>query len=145
MDEKLLILHIDDEIGTLKLWDMMLQRYGYDGTLHTNSARDGLAIAFEQRPHMILLDTMIPDLDGFEICKRLRADERTRSAVILFVSIYMFGERVQRAAECGADASYSMPLLPADVRALMATWAPIALERRHAESPIIGGNPTNTQ
>jgi len=38
-----------------------------------------------------------------------------------------------------------MPLRPDEVRALMTTWTPIALERRHAESPIIGGNPSKPQ
>jgi CheY-like chemotaxis protein len=143
-DEKLCILHIDDEFGTLKMFNLMLQRFGYE-TVMAQEPRKGLALAFELRPHIILLDNMMPGLDGYELCRQLRADERTRSAVIIFMSASLYDERLKMAFESGADDGYALPQHPTSIRDAVSKWVPIALDRRHAEMPTIGGNPAPSQ
>ena len=73
MAEKILI--VDDDLETLRLIGMMLQKQGYQVV----SAKDGteaIALAFSEHPDMIVLDIMMPDPDGYQVAKHLRADSR---------------------------------------------------------------------
>ncbi len=74
MSEKILI--VDDDVDTLRLVGLMLQRQGYQITAATNGEQ-GLAKAFEERPDVILLDVMMPDMDGYEVTRRLRKNPVT--------------------------------------------------------------------
>ena len=76
MPEKVLI--IDDDIDTLRLVGLMLQHQGYEITA-ASSGEQGVAKAESERPDVILLDVMMPDMDGYEVARRLRKDPRTRS------------------------------------------------------------------
>ncbi|MBI5713206.1 MAG: response regulator, partial [Chloroflexi bacterium] len=71
MAEKILI--IDDDLDTLKLVGLILQRQGYQ-IVAANSGSQGLAKAAAERPNLILLDVMMPDMEGYEVTRRLRAD-----------------------------------------------------------------------
>jgi PleD family two-component response regulator len=79
------ILIVDDEIFNLKLLTQYLAQQGYQVR---PAERPQLAIdsALAQPPALILLDVRMPEMDGFEVCKRLKQDERTRDIPIIFVS-----------------------------------------------------------
>src|SRR3972149_1769357 len=64
MAEKILI--IDDDLDTLRLVGLMLQKQGYLISAASNGSQ-GLAKAFDERPDLILLDVMMPDMDGYEV------------------------------------------------------------------------------
>ncbi|HBG27500.1 MAG: hypothetical protein A2Y10_02905 [Planctomycetes bacterium GWF2_41_51] len=79
------ILVIDDSQANLILLRAHLNSMGLVALMADN-ALDGITIAVEQRPDVILLDVMMPQIDGFEACRRLKADVRTSSIPIIFVS-----------------------------------------------------------
>lgn len=79
------ILVIDDSQPNLILLKAHLNSMGLVAMLADN-AIDGITIAVEQKPDIILLDVMMPDVDGFEACRRLKSDIRTSSIPIIFVS-----------------------------------------------------------
>ncbi|MBN1787047.1 MAG: diguanylate cyclase [Sedimentisphaerales bacterium] len=79
------VLVIDDSQTNLILLKAHLNSMGLVAILTENPA-EGMQIATEQRPDIILLDVMMPDIDGFEICRRLKADVRTSSIPVIFVS-----------------------------------------------------------
>ncbi len=79
------VLVIDDSQPNLVLLKAHLTSMGLVALLADNW-RDGMAIAAEQRPDVILLDVMMPEVDGFETCRRLKADVRTSSIPVIFVS-----------------------------------------------------------
>ena len=79
------VLVIDDSQPNLILLKAHLSSMGLTAILADN-ARDGIAIAAEQKPDIILLDVMMPEMDGFETCRILKADIRTSSIPIIFVS-----------------------------------------------------------
>ena len=69
MSEKILI--IDDEETTVQLIGMLLERRGFE-VIKAYNADDGLRKAYRSQPDLVLLDIMMPDMDGWEVCKRLR-------------------------------------------------------------------------
>src|SRR3989338_9057400 len=69
MPDKIIV--IDDDENTLWLVSTLLQQHGYD-VLQSASANEGLKLAREQQPQLILLDVMMPEMDGWEVCRRLR-------------------------------------------------------------------------
>ena len=80
------ILIIDDVPQHLQVLVEALQRAGYRIQVATNG-RDGLAIAASAPPpNLILLDVAMPELDGFEVCRRLKSDDRTKTIPVLFIS-----------------------------------------------------------
>ncbi|MFB3766139.1 MAG: response regulator [Methanotrichaceae archaeon] len=79
------ILIVDDTLPNLKLLSQMLTERGYQVRAALNGAR-ALAAIQSAPPDLILLDVMMPEMDGYELCRRLKADERTFSIPVLFIS-----------------------------------------------------------
>lgn len=112
MAEKILI--VDDDIDSLKLIGLMLQRQGYEVTAASNGTQ-AIARATAERPDLIILDVMMPDLDGYEICRRLRANPTTQPIpIIMFTAKTLIDDKVQ-GFEAGADDYLAKPTHPAEL------------------------------
>jgi CheY-like chemotaxis protein/MinD-like ATPase involved in chromosome partitioning or flagellar assembly len=114
MAEKILI--IDDDLDTLRLVGLMLQRQGYEISAASNGSQ-GLAKALEERPDLILLDVMMPDMDGYEVTRRLR-----KNPVTVAIPIMMFTAKTQlddkvTGFEVGADDYLTKPTHPTELQA----------------------------
>ena len=125
MSEKVLI--VDDDVDTLRLVGLMLQRQGYQITAATNGEQ-GLEKAFEERPDVILLDVMMPDMDGYEVTRRLRKNPVTATTpILLFTAKTQLDDKVA-GFEAGADDYLTKPTHPAElqahIRALLARVQP---------------------
>ncbi|MGZ6315741.1 MAG: response regulator [Anaerolineales bacterium] len=125
MSEKVLI--VDDDVDTLRLVGLMLQRQGYQITAATNGEQ-GLEKAFEERPDVILLDVMMPDMDGYEVTRRLRKNPVTAATpILLFTAKTQLDDKVA-GFEAGADDYLTKPTHPAElqahIRALLARVQP---------------------
>src|SRR5262245_59691413 len=79
------ILIIEDELGLTEVLSYNLEREGYEEVV-AHDGQEGLRKAQMQLPDMILLDLMLPKVDGLEICRELRACERTRHVPILMLT-----------------------------------------------------------
>ncbi len=114
MSERILI--IDDDIDTLKLVGLMLERQGYEIAVAGNGAQ-GLAKAAAVRPDLILLDVMMPDLDGYEVTRRLRSDPTlAHIPIIMFTAKSMVDDKVM-GFEAGVDDYLTKPTHPAELTA----------------------------
>jgi CheY-like chemotaxis protein/MinD-like ATPase involved in chromosome partitioning or flagellar assembly len=125
MSEKILI--IDDDVDTLRLVGLMLQRQGYQIIAATNGEQ-GLEKAFEERPDVILLDIMMPDMDGYEVTRRLRKNPVSQTTpILLFTAKTQLDDKVA-GFEAGADDYLTKPTHPAElqahIRALLARTHP---------------------
>jgi len=125
MTEKILI--IDDDVDTLRLVGLMLQRQGYQIVAASNGSQ-GLAKAFEERPDLILLDVMMPDMDGYEVTRRLRKNPTTATVpILMFTAKTQLDDKVT-GFEVGADDYLTKPTHPtelqAHVKALLSRAAP---------------------
>ena len=112
MSQKILI--IDDDIDTLKLVGIMLERKGFDIQAAT-TGKKGLRAAKDELPDLILLDVMIPDLDGYQIARELRASPETESIpIIMFTAKSQVDDKVE-GLEAGADAYITKPARPREL------------------------------
>lgn len=121
------ILIVDDDADTLRLVGLMLQRQGYQISAAANGSQ-GLAKAFEERPNLILLDVMMPDMDGYEVTRRLRANPATASIpILMFTAKTQLDDKVT-GFEVGADDYLTKPTHPTElqshVKSLLARSAP---------------------
>lgn len=93
------ILIVDDDPRNLKLLDAMLHASGYD-TMSAASGREALDIAARALPALVLLDVMMPEMNGFDVAQKLKADARTRD-----ISIIMAGQsHYETGANCKTEA-----------------------------------------
>ena len=108
MAEKRKILLVDDEPDLLQLVSLRLQAagYGVEVAYDGQQALDQVKLA---RPDLIILDLMLPKLDGYKVCRLLKFDERTKSIPILIFTARAQVEDVTLATECGADAYLTKP------------------------------------
>jgi DNA-binding response OmpR family regulator len=110
------VLVIDDEPELVKLLDYNLTKAGYL-VLSAKDGENGLAMARKHSPDAIILDVMMPGLDGWEVCKRLRTDPSTSALPILMLTAKAEeGDRVL-GLELGADDYVTKPF---GVRELLA-------------------------
>ena len=112
MAEKILV--VDDDIDSLKLIGLMLQRQGYE-VVAANAGGQAISKAVAERPDLIILDVMMPDLDGYEVCKRLRSDPGTQTIpIIMFTAKTLVDDKVA-GFEAGADDYLTKPTHPAEL------------------------------
>ena len=118
------VLVVDDEEDILDLLKYNLKQEGFETTL----ARDGveaLEAARHQPPDLIILDIMMPEMDGIEVCRRLRADAHLRTIPILMLTARTEEEEQVKGLDEGADIylskPVSVPVLVSQTKALLRT------------------------
>ncbi len=107
-DSKPRVLIVDDEPDLLSVLHFGLEVEGFD-VLEASDGEQGLNIAREQTPDLIVLDLMLPRMDGYKVCRALKFDERYRRIPIFILSARS-GETDRRLAlDLGADAYITKP------------------------------------
>ncbi len=123
------ILVVEDEADVAELIRYTLTREGYEVAAVSNGA-DAIRAAHEGRPDAILLDIMVPQLNGWEVCRRLRQDPDTRAIPVIMVTGRADeGDRVL-GFELGADDYVTKPFSP---RELVARIRAVTRRARHPE------------
>ena len=108
------ILIVDDETSFLDIMQIIFQRAGYK-TLVTANGKDGLEMVYQHRPHLVVLDDMLPGISGGDICMTLKNDPSVSHIPVI---LYSAGPRVREREfikQIGADAAISKPFKPKDV------------------------------
>lgn len=108
---KIKILLVDDEPDILEILSFNLSNEGYQ-IFTAENGKEALDVADRQLPHLIILDVMMPIMDGVETCERLRMDDRFKDTLIMFLSAR--GEDYSQVAafESGADDYVTKPIKP---------------------------------
>ena len=103
------ILIVDDEARNIKLIKGMVMSEQYD-IATASGGQEALDYLRSHQPDLILLDVMMPDIDGFEVCRHLKQDEATQGIPILMVTALMEREHRVKAMEAGADDFLNKPV-----------------------------------
>ena len=112
MSKKILI--IEDDRSTARLAEYTLQQAGYEVTVATDGF-EGLRIALGEHPVLIILDIMLPGLDGYEVCHRLRQRPETASLPILMISAKARQDDKDMGIKMGADDYLTKPVDPSEI------------------------------
>ena len=112
--EQPVILLVDDNAINLQLLFETLDGQGYQ-LLAARSGEEALRIARKATPDLILLDIMMPGIDGYETCARLKADEVTRNSVVIFLTALQSTEEKVRGLSMGAMDFITKPFDPEEI------------------------------
>ncbi len=112
--EKQTVLAIDDMPANLKLLGEILKpEYRF---LVATSGAQGLELASSKQPDLILLDVMMPEMDGYEVCRRLKANPLTQSIPVIFITALKEETDEEKGLEIGAIDYITKPFSPSIVR-----------------------------
>lgn len=108
------ILIVEDEESLLKLESILLTSKGYDvrGVVNGQAALDAIA---EELPDLVLLDIMLPEIDGFEVCRRIKSNPETKHLPVIMLTAKKSREDMARGEKVGADWYITKPFKSAMV------------------------------
>jgi len=108
------ILIVEDEESLLKLESILLTSKGYDvrGVPNGRLALEAIA---EEKPDLVLLDIMLPEIDGFEVCRRVKEDPETRDIPVVMLTAKKTREDMAKGEKVGADWYITKPFKSAMV------------------------------
>lgn len=102
------ILIVDDEPAIILSLDFLMKKAGYQVFLARNGA-EALHLAFTEKPHLVLLDIMMPDVDGYEVCRQIRNQFNANEMSIIFLTAKSKDADVQKGLALGADHYLTKP------------------------------------
>jgi len=141
MDEKILI--IDDDVDTLKFVGMMLQKQGYKIFAAANG-KQGLSQAEAEDPDLILLDVMMPEMDGYELARRLRANTLTADTpILMFTAKTQLDDKVA-GFEAGANDYLTKPTHPTELSAHIKALLARSSKGKVSSTTLAGEKPSMT-
>ncbi len=105
------LLIIEDNEQNMYMLSFLLEQSNYN-VLKAFNGIDGLKLAHENSPEVILIDIQLPDMDGYEICNKLRHNGLSKKTTIIAVTSYAMGGDKEKAIEAGADGYLEKPINP---------------------------------
>lgn len=129
------ILVVDDTLDNLRLLSKLLMGHGY----YVRPVPDGekaLSVIRDQPPDLVLLDIMMPGLDGYEVCRRLQADEKTRNIPIIFISALNESFDKVKAFSMGGRDYITKPFHEEEVLARIETHVTLHFTQKSLEAEI---------
>ncbi|ROL57814.1 response regulator [Bacteroidetes/Chlorobi group bacterium Naka2016] len=130
-------LIIDDDIWMQRILSKTLQSYGFRKTLLASDGYEGVNLAIEHIPDVIILDILMPDLSGHQTLKLLRTIKKTKHIPVLMVSALSDTENLGKAIRLGVNGFISKPFTRTTVfEKLVSIFGPDRMERISAGLPI---------
>lgn len=105
---KIRLLLIDDHSTMHRLLEAIVRLRGYE-LLYAESGRQGIAMARQERPALIMLDVMMPDMDGFKVCQYLKEHEETRDIPVMFLTARGAESDFEAGRRAGGDCFMTKP------------------------------------
>ena len=114
MSEPKRILLIDDHQTVFRLLEAIVRIKGHT-LLYAESGQKGIVMARQEQPDMILLDVMMPDIDGFKVCQYLKENEDTKDIPVMFLTARGAEGDLETGRKVGADGFMTKPFKTIDV------------------------------
>jgi DNA-binding response OmpR family regulator len=113
-DARRVIVVAEDDPDILDLVEFRLRQEGYE-VLTARNGEEALNLCLERRPALALLDVQMPKLNGYEVTRRLRAEEATRGIAIVILTASVRESEIARAFDAGANDFLRKPFSPGDL------------------------------
>ncbi len=105
------VLVVEDQEDNMRIMNDMLSSAGYE-VIKAVTGHEGVAMAESETPDLILMDVMLPGLDGYEATRRIKDNAALRHIPVIAVMSYALDGEEGRAEEAGCDAYFSKPVSP---------------------------------
>ncbi len=116
------VLLAEDEPNIVESLSFLLERAGFEVSVAVDG-RQALSCALENQPDVLVLDVMLPELDGYEVLRQLRADTRGKNLPVLMLTAKGQREDRETALDCGADLFMTKPFANAEITAAVTRLA----------------------
>ncbi len=114
MEEFKKVLVVDDDPYILMSLEFLMKKNGYDVLVARNGI-EALALVDKQKPDVILLDIMMPDVDGYEICKYIKKSDKLKHTKVVFMSAKTKETDIQKGYDLGAALYITKPFSTRDL------------------------------
>ena len=135
-NKKPLILIVDDNSQNLQFLGKMMAENGYEPAL-ARSGSQALDFIFKEKPELVLLDIMMPEMDGYEVCRELKSQKLTAHIPVIFLTAKIETEDIVKGFETGAVDYVTKPFKSAELLARVKTH--IELKRAREEIRTLRG------
>lgn len=105
------VLIVEDDEDSRFVYGIILEDRGFEVILAT-SGDEGLRLALDRKPSVVLMDVSIPGLDGWKVTEQLKANPTTAAIPVIVITAHAFPEDVERAARVGCDSFLTKPCEP---------------------------------
>ncbi len=102
MENKRKILLIDDSPTIVKMLEIILEEEGFEA-VSANDGISGIKIAEDEKPDLIILDIMLPGMDGYEVCEKIKINQDTKNIPVIMLTGKDMGDDFDKAMEKKAD------------------------------------------
>ena len=105
------ILVVDDEANIVELLQSRLEKNGY-GVIVAYDGQEALEKTYKENPDLIILDIMLPKVDGYNVCKTLRSDDKYKAIPIIMLTARTLGQDIKMGMDLGAVSYVQKPFQP---------------------------------
>lgn len=105
------VLVVEDNPNNMKLITLVLKKHGYE-TIGAATGKDGVEKSTTEKPDMILIDIMLPDIDGLETTRRIRKIESMQKVPIIAITSYAMAGDCHKVMEAGCNGYFEKPINP---------------------------------
>ena len=112
------ILVCDDDPVILRLLEVNLELEGFE-VLTGNNGQEGVEVALREKPDLVILDIMMPRMDGYEACRRIKEDETTKHIPVIFLSAKAQAADIEKGKSYGVAEYLTKPFDPTDLTDLV--------------------------
>ena len=130
------VLVMDDDVDLLKMLSRRLRHWNYR-VLSASSGEEGLGLAEQWQPDLILLDILMPRMKGREVCARLKASQRTQAIPVIFLTALGMPEHVKAGMDLGAEDYIIKPFDAQELRERI--WVCLLRRKRPARTGSFAG------
>ncbi|UCE59331.1 MAG: response regulator [Phycisphaerales bacterium] len=109
-NEQQTVLIVEDNPQNRELLEVYMEDLPEVRVVSVANGLEAMEIITQDKPDLVLLDIMMPKMSGFEVCKRIKGDPKTRDILVVMVTALNETGDIERAAECGTDDYLSKPI-----------------------------------
>lgn len=121
------LLYIEDNADNLKVLQMMIRRLRpTDDILAARTAEEGIEIATQLHPDLILIDINLPGMDGYQALEILRSDSSTRHIPVIAVTAYAMQENIRQGLDAGFEAYVTKPVNMQELNQTLELFLPVS-------------------
>jgi len=104
------ILIVDDSVTTLLMEEMLLKKYTNFEVVQARNGQEAVKVALEEQPSLILMDVVMPKMDGFAACREMRRQEKLKKVPIILVTSRGEPQNVEQGFESGCNDYLTKPI-----------------------------------